>query len=479
MLITVVFIYLILLLGIGALKARKVRTHSDFALAGRSLTTWVLVGTMIATWIGTGSIFGNAGKTFETGIAAALIPLGSILGVIVLVVISVKVRELHVATVPEIIGNRFGDASRLLATVALIMAYMVIVSYQYNAGGSVLQVVLADHNGSPVFTPDAAIVIAAVFIVGYTLLAGLFSVAFTDVANSVIIVITFLIALPVLWFRAGGLTGIEQAFISTGRAGHLQFWGVFGVTDLINFCLPPFLLILGDANMYQRFSAGKSSAGVRKASIIFVFGVMIVELLIILSAWVSTSMIPEAENGRHVMIYTARHLLPPLLGATMITTIVGIIISTADSYLLVPATTLVNDVYLKYISPQSTPLQTLRINRLTVLILGVIAFFVSLGFARSAGFFERALYAYTIYGAGVTPALLAALFWKNATSQGVVGSIITGVLVTFIWKEWGMLHQIFPESIFALDEILPAAGASIFVLITISLSTRSKIALRN
>jgi len=479
MLITIVFVYLLLLFGVGAIKARSVHTQADFALAGRSLTPWVLVGTMIATWIGTGSIFGNAGKTFDTGIAAILIPLGSILGVLVLVKISSKVRTLELTTVPEIIGNRFGNVARMLATIALVMAYMVIVSYQYNAGGSVLQVVLVDQSGAALLSAENAVIISAVFIVCYTLLAGLFSVAFTDVANSIVIIITFLISLPILWLKAGGMDGIEQAFISTGRAEHLNFLGVFSATDLINFCLPPFLLILGDANMYQRFSAGKTVKGVRKATIIFVFGVLLVELLIILTAWVSSSMIPEAENGRHVMIYAARNLLPPLLGATMITTIVGIIISTADSYLLVPATTLVQDVWLKYIFPKATAIQALRLNRLTVLALGVIAYFVSLGFARSAGFFERALYAYTIYGAGVTPALIAALFWKNATRQGVIASIITGVLVTFIWKDWAFLHHLLPEGAFALDEVLPAAGASIFVLITTSLFTRSSIAQQN
>ena len=56
------------------------------------------------------------------------------------------------------------------------------------------------------------------------------------------------------------------------------------------------------------------------------------------------------------------------------------------------------------------------------MILGILAYIVSLGFARSAGFFERALYAYTIYGASITPSLVAALFWKGATKAGAVSS---------------------------------------------------------
>jgi solute:Na+ symporter, SSS family len=474
-----ILIYLVALILIGVVKTRKVKDASDFALAGRSLTPWVLVGTMIATWIGTGSILGNAGKTYNTGLAAIMIPLGSLLGVILLVFIAEKVRNMEITTVPEIIGNRFGDTSRNLVTIALVMAYMVIVSYQYNAGGSILQVVLVDEYNQPLISMETAVIISAIFIVAYTVLAGLFSVAYTDVANAVIIILTFIIALPLLWMKAGGLSGIESAFVTSGRASHMDFLGVFGPIDIINFCLPPFLLILGDANMYQRFSAGRSGAGVKKATIYFVFGVLIVETLIIATAWVSSAMIPDAENGRHVMIYAAKNILPPLLGATMITTIVGIIISTADSYLLVPATTIVHDVYRKYIHKTSDSKHILIVNRICVLLLGFIAFWVSKGFAKSEGFFERALYAYTIYGAGITPSLMAALFWKRATSTGVTASIVTGVVVTLLWKEWDWLTQVLPQSSFSFDEVLPAAFASTFVLITVSLLTQRKNAFKN
>jgi len=73
----VILVYLFALIAIGAVKSRKIHTQSDFALAGRALTPWVLVGTMLATWIGTGSILGNAGKTYETGACISFLALAS------------------------------------------------------------------------------------------------------------------------------------------------------------------------------------------------------------------------------------------------------------------------------------------------------------------------------------------------------------------------------------------------------------------
>ena len=97
-----ILLYLMILIGIGLYKAGKIKTQSDFAVAGRSLSPWVLVGTMLATWMGTGSILGNAGKTYETGMAALILPLGSILGIIILTKIAGKDRAFKKITVPEI-----------------------------------------------------------------------------------------------------------------------------------------------------------------------------------------------------------------------------------------------------------------------------------------------------------------------------------------------------------------------------------------
>ncbi|MFH1852188.1 MAG: sodium:solute symporter family protein [Candidatus Neomarinimicrobiota bacterium] len=466
----VILIYLFTLIGVGIYKSTKIKTQSDFAVAGRRLTPWILVGTMLATWIGTGSILGNAGKTFDTGMAALILPIGGTLGILILTRIAGKVRTFGKFTVPEILGVRYGQTARLLAVIALVLAYLVIVSYQYNAGGAVLATVLTDSvTGAPLIDAQTGTIIAAVFIIAYTMLAGLVSVAYTDVANGIIMTVSLLIAFPILWFKAGGWSGMETAFLAMGKPEHMQFWGVYSGMDILNFCLPPFLLVLGDANMYQRFSAAKDAKGATKATNFLVIAVLVIELLIIASAWVSSSMISDAAVGRHVLIYAAHQLLPTFVGAIMMTTIVGIIISTADSFLLVPATTLIRDVYLNYVNPAASEKKIVLLSRLVVLGLGILAYLVSLGFAESMGFFEKALYAYTIYGAAITPSLFAAFFWKGATKAGAIASIVSGTAMTLLWKEAGIFERILPASIYGrVDEVLPAITVSILCLIIFS-----------
>lgn len=473
--ITVIALYLFTLIGIGFYKANKIKNQADFSIAGRTLAPWILVGTMLATWMGTGSILGNAGKTYETGLAAMILPLGGVLGIALLTQIAGKVRSFEKYTVPEILGDRYGSVTRILSVIALVMAYLVIVSYQYNAGGAVLKTVLTDSSGQSLVSVETGTVIAAVFIIAYTMLAGLVSVAYTDVGNGIIMILTFAIAFPILLIKAGGFSGMEASFAQMGKESHMQFWGVYSSLDILNFCLPPFLLVMGDANMYQRFFASRTVKGAKSATIVLVFAVALMELLIIASAWVSSSMIPDAEVGKYVMIYASHRILPPLLGAVMMTTIVGIIISTADSFLLVPATTLMRDVYLLYINPGANDKKIVLFSRLLVLGLGLIAFMISREFEKSAGFFERALYAYTIYGAAITPSLVAALFWKRATTAGAITSIVTGTVTTLIWKEAGFIQNLVPASVYhKMDEVIPAITISVISLVVVSLLTKNK-----
>jgi len=206
---------------------------------------------------------------------------------------------------------------------------------------------------------------------------------------------------------------MEAAFTAMGKPEHMKFWGVYSNVEIINYCLPVFLLIMGDANQYQRFFASKDARGAKTAVTFMILAVLVVESLIILEAWICSSMIPNAEYGKYVLIYAAKQFMPLILGTLFMITVVGIIISTADSFLLVPATCFIRDIYMNYINPKASEKRVIFLSRIMVLTFGIIAWLVSLAFAESTTVFEKALYAFTIYGSAITPCLVAALFWKG------------------------------------------------------------------
>jgi Na+/proline symporter len=466
--------YLLVLTGIGIYKSRQVKTQADFSVAGRTLSPWILVCTMLAAWIGTGSIVGNAGMTYQTGLAAVILPIGSVIGMMLLTRVAPRARSYEVYSVPEIIGSRYGQTTRVLAVLALVIAYMVIVSYQFNALGAVLNAILTDKAGHPLISERIGTIIAAVSIITYTILAGLLSLAYTDIVTGIIITASLFIAFPVLWSHAGGWSGMEQSFTAMGKPDHMKAWGVYSPAQIINYTLPTFLLIMGDANQYQRFFASKSAKGAKSAVTFMIFAVLVIESLIILEAWIASSLMPSAAVGKYVLIYAARDYMPVALGLLFMITVVGIIISTADSFLLIPATCLIRDVYLNYIDPKASDKRTVFLSRLLVLLLGIVAYLVSLSFARSTTIFQRAMYAYTIYGAAITPCLAAALFWKRATTTGAILSVVGGAVTTLVWPSLNFGDSGSFQWLAELDAVLPAITISVLGLVIGSLLTQRR-----
>jgi SSS family solute:Na+ symporter len=450
--------YMVFLTGIGALRSRGVKSQEDFSVAGRELSTFVLFGTMLATWIGTGSIFGFAERTYQVGIAAWILPLGGITGITALSFLAAKARNLEAITVQDILEHRYNKWARVLGVITLVLTAVTIVSYQYRAAGAVINLAL------PQLDFKVAVIIVALFIIIYTALAGMFSVAYTDVAMGVTMIIGILVTLPYVWSKAGGYQGMAAVL----PPDHMQFFGPISFVQALGLVLPGGLLVLGDANMYQRFFSARNAGMAKRATIWLLIGVAYMELMIIFTAWACSAIEWQGGNlerpGR-VIAYVARDHLPVWLGAVVLTTIMAIIVSTAISYLLVPATAIVRDIYQRFINPQASEKSLVWLLRALVIVLGVIAYLIS---TFSEQFLNVALRAYTIYGTGITPSLVAALTWKRATAKGAVVSILLGVGTTLIWEFGG-----FGAST-GVDPVLPAIAISVLSLVVVSLMTQPR-----
>jgi SSS family solute:Na+ symporter/sodium/proline symporter len=157
-----------------------------------------------------------------------------------------------------------------------------------------------------------------------------------------------------------------------------------------------------------------------------------------------------------------------LLGALLVGAIFAKIISTANNYLFSPSANLVNDIFVRYLQPEASNKRILIVSRLMVVLLGLWALYQAL---HTESVLKKALYAYTIYSAALTPVILAAFYWRRATPTAAVASIATGTIVTVIW-DTAFIHQTLPEVISGRDAIFPALLASLLCLVTVSLFTK-------
>jgi len=443
---------------LGAWHAKRVKSAEDFALAGRGLSGWVLTGTLVATWIGTGSIFGFAEFTYEKGLVGFFLPISGAVGMLLLAWVAPRVREMPASSVPQILGLRFGRPAQVLGAVALLGAYLIIVSYQYRAGAAVAERLFPGVNltfGEGDSARNMWPVLFAVFVILYTALAGLVSVAITDVVNGVVMSIGILFGLSLLLMDWDSAT---QPIPET----HAKISGVLSGIGWINVLLPGFLLILGDANLMQRFLAAKNPATAKRAALSAFVGLVILESAIIGLAMMGKLMLPEAPvNSAHVVIDTAFQLMPPLLGTLLAAAVVAIIISTADSFLLACSTTAATDL--------GGGLTTPKKQRTLVIVLGLIA--LALAFTSDA-FFDVALYAYTLYGVTITPAMICALLFPKVARQAVVWGMALGLIFSLAWKA-ALEARWLPEGWSDVEAVLPALVVNVAVLLIVNATSPS------
>ena len=496
--LTSIVFYLLVLVAVGIYKVNSVKNSEDFMVAGRTLPWFILVGTLLATWMGSGSLFSGAGLGYRNGLAGLWSSGGAWLGIALIYFITKRIRNFGKVTVPDIFEARYGNTAAVLATITTVIAYTTIVSYQFRGGGKVLSMV-----SDGLVSLETGIIITALFAISYTVLAGMYSVVYTDVVNGVLMIIGTIAALGFLIIKVGGLTEIISVSESVGKWQSFGNWHLERVGEIsgpiiaISFFVPTMLLLMGDANMYQRIFSAQDGGSAKKAVFFWIIGVVLLESVISmlgLAGYVAAAkgiipdLVSNAQSGIPIIndraMLEARQAgsesvipaiarfagLPLFLGLLLVSTMMAIIVSTADSFLLIPATNLTRDVYQKHLNPNASEKQVLFFSRSLVLILGLIAFLLVSQFRTVL---NAAFTAYNIYGTSITPALLAAFLWKRATSQGAIASILTGATVTIVWTyflpQWSHFKQFHP---FLQELTYPAAGLSVLMLVCVSLLTK-------
>ncbi|MEC1154329.1 sodium:solute symporter family protein [Cytobacillus horneckiae] len=444
-------VYLLAMALIGVYFSRKsISDNEDFMAAGRSLPLWVVAGTLLATFTGSGTIVGGASFIYQYGPFAAIFNLsGGIVGTIVLYFLAGRIRQGEAYTVPEIIEKRFGNVARLVSSIIILFAFIGITAYQFTGGAYVLQIT----TGLPV---ETGAIIIGVLVIFLTVSGGLFSVAYTDAISALLIVGGFLLGLPFILNTVDGFSGLAASLPEVQKSWN----GGLSIPQLLGYFLPLFLLVLGDQNMYQRFASAKSPTVARRSTIGFFFGSITVIGLTIIFATAAIVLFPNIAPDTAVL-HLATNGLPIPVGVIILCAAVAFIITTATSYLLSASGNIIYDLFKRYSKKDISDKKLLKYNRYTVIALGVLAYALAMYFPTVL---ELQMYSYTMYGAALTPAILATILWKRATKAGILGSMFVGATGTIFW-------EVILDKPFDWNSVLFALPLSVLTLIIVSLLT--------
>ncbi|MGP8259385.1 MAG: sodium:solute symporter family protein [Acidobacteriaceae bacterium] len=477
-------VIVVTLLTVSLTRLGKVHTRADYLVAGRSLPAFVLVFTLLSSWIGSGSLLGGAENAYRHGFAALWQAAGGWAGLALIYFIAPRARRFAQYTIPDLLETRYNQTARVLGVLAILFTYTAITSYQFIGGGDILHLIF------PAFISaiHGRYLIAA-FVIVFTAIAGMSSVAYMDVAIGLLATFTLCAALPVLLHNFGGWSAVRAAL----PASHFQLFGDLHpfnstvganllpdgtherISSALEIFLPTCLLMLGNQSMYQKFFSARSEKDATRAVTGWIVGTVILETVIVALAVAGSAIFPTGEvhdHPREILAYTGLHAFTGsrtlmILGALLVGAIFAKIVSTANNYLFSPAANLVNDLFVRYLRPRASNKEVLLVSRLMVVLLGLWALYQGL---HTESVLKKSLYAYTIYSAALTPVILAAFYWRRATASAAVASIFTGTFVTVFW-DTAFIHTHLPAMIGERDAIFPALLASLLCLITVSLLT--------
>jgi len=431
--IWIILIYLIGLTAFNFYKAKSVKTQDDMMVAGRSLGVGKMVFTLICTWIGSGTFIAGAEYAVKAGWSSLWMPAGAWVGIAIIYFLAGKIRTFGQYTIGDILEVRYGRFARLFGAIALVIAFTTIVSYQFRAGGLIINIIT---DGA--ITTAQGQMFAAAFVILFTAIGGMIAVAHTDLPNGIIIVLACCVAVPFVVSATGGWDVPATVLPASNFQWFSSEFGTHPVLKGLSYFLATMFLLLGVQSMYQKFYSAKTPSDAKKAVALWIVGTIVVEVVVIVIAiYAAAHFTGTKYDPASIILKAAREMLWAPVGILLLSAACVVVISTGMNYLLSPSTNLIRDIYQTFINPNADEKKVVAFQKILIVIIGFIAFlmiFIPTYFNKPISVLQYAFTAYTMYGVAITPALIAALVWKRATKPAGITSILSGSFVVILFE---------------------------------------------
>ena len=365
----IIGVYLIAMVLIGVLCVRRIKNSGDYYVAGRSFGPLVLMATVCATFIGGSGLMGRAGVAYSSGFKAILTAVPYLLGMFIFSGISGKISDIgfrhNISSIPELFERRFGKTAKIILGLMIAFTMMGTVASQVTATATIINML----GGEIGLSYELGAAIACVVFIIYTATSGLFGVVYTDVLQFYMLLLFVYILIPVASLKnVGGFAGftanLDPALFKPYVNGDI-------IGDIVTYLV----FTMAGAEMWQRAFAAKDRKSAKKGMFLgtAVYGVTII--LVYFMGVVAHQILGDDVLARFgstdaVVPALAIKVLPAGLTGLALAGILSVIMSTADSYLLVSVQTCVHDIG-KTIQPDMPEKKEIRLSRIFSVILPI------------------------------------------------------------------------------------------------------------
>lgn len=481
--------YLAIMVVIGAVYMKKNNSAEDYFLGGRKLGGFVAALSAQASDMSGWLLMGLPGAVYALGTGQAWIAVGLFIGTVCnWLFIATRLRRYTIRannalTLPTYLENRFHDKRRVLlfiSSVTIVIFFLVYTASALAAGGKLF---------SSVFGVDysIALTIGAVVILAYTFMGGFMAVCTTDFIQGSLMLVGLLVVPILAYGIIGGenvnslldASGVEGGFASYLNLMHsggkpYSFVEIFSQLAWgLGYCGMPHILV--------RFMAVRDEKELKKSKGIAIGWVALSLAFacfigVIGRAYLYPVVLGEAGavSSENVFIEMITRLFTqdialPFIGGLFLCGILAAIMSTADSQLLVTASSVAEDIYKGVLKKDADDKVVLNVSRVTVVVVAVLAYMIALD--PDSSIMGLVSNAWAGLGAAFGPTVLLSLFWKRTNFQGAVAGILSGAVTVLVWDYIPMIGGQTPGAATGIYSLAVGFIISILSIVIVSMLT--------
>lgn len=440
--------YMIFMLGIGAAYMKKTNSSEEFFLGGRGLNGWVAALSAQASDMSGWLLMGLPGAIYAMGTGQAWIAIGLFIGTVCnWLFISGRLRRYTIVannslTLPAYFENRFKDDKKVLlmvSSVVIVIFFLVYTASSLAAGGKLFNTVFG-------FDYKVSLTIGVVVILAYTLMGGFMAVCTTDFIQGMLMLIGLMVVPLVSYGLISGnmMSNLSASGVDTGLFLNLMYndGKPLGFIDILSQ-LAWGLGYCGMPHILTRFMAVKDEKELNKSKVIAIIWVALslafaCGIGVLGRAYLYPTILGTEGTGSVETVFIAmitkvftQDVRIPFLGGLFLCGILAAIMSTADSQLLVTASSVSEDIYKQVINPEVDQKKVLHVSRLTVAVIAILAYLIALD--PNSSIMGLVSNAWAGLGSAFGPIVLMSLFWKRTNFHGAVAGIVSGGATVLVW----------------------------------------------